>query len=352
MRPQALRSLRLVLLAAPLAATLGFVACFDDSEEFRSAPPTADEIKVTTPSTQQTRSTRSGVGVDSSALTGKASEFYQLTWAISADLNTRAAVLLGLMRLSTLGVPSERTLNSRTWGPYEPGGLDPLSYRVVVTKTAERQFSYSFEARKRVETSAAYLPLVTGAIDRGAKNGDGKAEGEVSLHFDNLRTLRPDSCEVGSITGQFDNTATPAHLEIFFDQFANSNEANVTCKRDTPKDAYYYFDRGDGGAGNFVFSVDTNIHADADNKPGLETVSIRSRWQADGKGRSDVRVEGGEVKTDLQTLNASTDFLSVSQCWSTSFVTSYETAEPALLNLFVTNGDPSSCAYTTADLPE
>lgn len=342
-----------VSVGVSLVATLGLSACFDDSDEYRQAPPTADEIKITAPgksSSSQGLNQQDGVGGSQSALTGKPSEFYQVTWAISADLNTRAAILLGLMRLSTLGLPSERTLNSRTWGPYTPGGLDPLTYRVVVTKIGAGHFSYSFEAHVAAQASQAFSPLVTGDITRGTVAG--QAKGEVTLHFDNLRALRPDSCEVGTIRGQFDNTKTPAHLEIFFDQFANNNPANVTCKQETPKDAYYYFDRGDGGAGNFVFSVDMNVHKDADNKPKLETVSLRSRWLATGQGRADVRIEGGEVATDLLTLAASTDFLSVSQCWSTSFVTTYETATPDALGLFVTNGDAASCAFTSADLPE
>lgn len=342
-------SLRNVLLVSPLVLTLGFMACIDDSEEYRQAPPTADEISITAPGGQQ--SGKGTAGMSQQALTGKTSEFYQVTWAISADLNTRAAILLGLMRLSTLGAPSERTLNSRTWGPYTPGGLDPLSYRVVVTKLGVGHFSYAFEGKVAANTSSAFSTLISGDITRGEARGQGK--GEVVLHFDNLRALRPDNtCEQGTIRGQFDNTKSPASLEIFFDQFANNNPKNTVCKSDTPKDAYYYFDRGEGGAGNFVFSVDMNVHNDADKKPGLETVSIRSRWLADGKGRSDVRVEGGEVKTDLEALSASTNFLAVSQCWTTSFVTSYETAEPALLGLFVTNGDATTCAFTSADLPE
>ena len=201
-------SLRNALLVSPLLLSLGVGACLDDVEDYRLSLPTADEIKITTPSKSGSSSqglgvdVGGGVGIDQSALTGKTSEFYQVTLAISAELNTRAGILLGLMRLSTLGTPSESTLTSRTWGPRTPGGQDPLTYQVVVTKLGPGHFSYSFEAHLAAQASQAFSPLVSGDVTRGVAGG--QAKGEVVLHYDNLRALKTDSCEVGTIRSAFD----------------------------------------------------------------------------------------------------------------------------------------------------
>lgn len=348
MKTNATKIGRVLCLGALLGAPLG---C-DDSAEFRGAIPTTQQVTVPVPgaSGKTSATQEAGVGVESYALVGQGSEFYAFTWAVSADINTRALVLLGLLHLIVEQYPTSRTADSRTWGPWTPGGLDPLTYRAVVKKTGARDYTYAIDARPRASTADAdFLPLLDGNVTKAALGDKGK--GKMTLHFDHLRKLRADACEVGTVVGTFDDTGPAASLDVRFQQFANNNPQNPLCKKDAPADAAYHYDRAADGAGNFVFSLTANIHRADQNKPGLETSTVRSRWAADGRGRSDVKITGAEVTADLQAAHLSDAFVSASQCWDGSFKTVYETSSPAQINLIATAGDEAKCAFSSAMLP-
>ena len=129
------------------------------------------------------------------------------------------------------------------------------------------------------------------------------------------------------------------------------NAGNILCKKDMPIDATYHFTQGHDGAGDFAYTANSNIHKPEMNKPLLEYVVVRSRWKADGTGRSDARISGGEVTSDLLAAHASQTSVTASQCWDATFNTRFETSTPQELKLIVTAGDESKCAFT-ALLPQ
>ena len=340
------------IAALAVGASLSGGCGFADDTEFQTAVPTTKQTTIPVPGPDGKTSAMSylpvGVGVEESALVGSQSEYYSITWGISAQINFSAAELLGLLHLIVTLPPTTRTANGRTWGPYTPGGLDPLTYRTEVTRTAPGAYTYSIDARLKSQTKETdFVPLLDGVFTRGTAAGTGK--GSMTLHFDNRRTLRADACEVGTVVGLFDDTAQPATLDVTFKQFANDNPNNILCKKDMPADAQYHFDQTLDGAGNFQFKLIANANKPEQNKPLFETSTIRSRWRADGTGRSDVRIEGGEVATDLAALNLGQSYVSAAQCWDSAFLTTWETSTPSQLNLITTAGDATKCAF--AELP-
>jgi hypothetical protein len=337
-----MKRLTLALLAA---AALG-PAC-NEPNEFADAPPTGAEVAIPVPSASGKAA--GGGGVANYGLLGATSEFYQLTWGVSVVINTDTVALLAMLHLIVAQTPTTQTTTSATWGPYTPGGLDPLTYRVQVSKDMPQHYIYSIDARPRASVSDAdFLPMIDGEILR-IKAGVGK--GSMVLHYDNRRQLLPNVCEKGAITFLFDNTGSPVTNDVTASQFANNNPMNNLCLNETPYDASYHFDQTPDGAGNFIFNVQANVNKASDNKPALETVDMRSRWQADGAGRSDVKISGGDVTPALQAGGFKDTFVSGSQCWGTAFTTTYETSSPAALNLIATDGDPSSCVFTSQELP-
>ena len=82
-----------------------------------------------------------------------------------------------------------------------------------------------------------------------------------------------------------------------------------------------------------------DILGDAGGGPALEQVTLRSRWEANGSGRADARVAGG----DLGATQAI-----ASECWGTSFQRTFYTDNASFAP---TEGDPATCAFATADLP-
>ncbi len=337
-----MKRLTLALLAA---AALG-PAC-GGPNEFADAPPTGAEVAIPVPSANG--GGQAGAGVANYGILGTPSEFYQLTWGVSVVINTDTVALLAMLHLIVAQTPTTQTTTSATWGPYTPGGLDPLTYRVQVSKDMPQHYLYSIDARPRASVSDAdFLPMIGGEITR-IQAGVGK--GSMVLHYDNRRQLLPTVCEKGTITFLFDNTGSPVTNDVTASQFANNNPDNKLCLAETPYDASYHYDQTPDGAGDFIFNVQANVNSAAENKPALETVDMRSRWLANGAGRSDVKISGGDVTPALQAGGFQQTFVTGSQCWGTAFTTTYETSASAALNLIATDGDPNSCAFTSQELP-
>jgi hypothetical protein len=327
-------------------------ACNAD-QEYQDAMPTASEVAVPVPAAhgQTLTSSSDGIGVQSSALLGTTSQLYQITYDVSSGINGSTAALLGMLRLVTLNPATSRTSDSRTWGPYTPGGLDPMSYQLIVNKLGTQHYGFSLQASSRLATDpSAFLPLIDGEITPGSHADT--AHGTMQMHFDNRRLLMPDACEDGTIAFDFDNTSNPVRNDVSLHAFANANAKNLLCNHDLPADAAYHFDQDTAGAGNFVFTTETDMVKPAgQTAPSNEHVAIRSRWNATGAGRSDIIISGSDVDTTL-AAGELTGPVTGSQCWGTSFQTVFESSSPVQLHVFDSDGQTSDCVYTSAELPQ
>lgn len=358
-----MRRLSIVTLASAALASVTLAGCgflgsigSSDDQEYRAVTPSDPQVTIGFPGSSTSATTRS-VGLDVGdidsrawALVGQVSEYYQLTYGISSFVNSSAVELLGLIRIITLLPSTSRTATSRTWGPHTPGGLDPLTYRVVITRLEPELYSFAIQARaKDSQREADFVPLLDGEITPG--QGAGRGKGTMHLRFDNRRKLRSETCEQGTVRYAFNNTSEPATLNVDFLQVGTTNAQNSLCKQEPPRDAMYHYDRMADGSGNFVYDLKTNAHKAADNRPLPEQVVMRSRWKSTGTGRSDVKISGGEVDADLKAAGQSMTYVTASQCWDNQFKTTYQTSAPAALNLLPTDGQETSCAFTSAMLP-
>ena len=64
-----------------------------------------------------------------------------------------------------------------------------------------------------------------------------------------------------------------------------------------------------------------------------------------------MRIEGGEVTSDLKANGFNLTSVTASQCWDSGFATVYETSAPAALKITPTDGDAGKCAFTSEMLP-
>jgi hypothetical protein len=81
-----------------------------------------------------------------------------------------------------------------------------------------------------------------------------------------------------------------------------------------------------------------------------ENVTIRSRWQGSGAGRSDIVIAGPDVDLALSQSGLSGP-ASASQCWDTRFLSVYDASTPAQLTLLGNDGQSSACVFAAAELP-
>src|SRR6185312_5269140 len=178
--------------------------------------------------------------------------------------------------------------------------------------------------KSKSDPTAAFEAVISGHAD--PRPGDLQGNGEFLIDFDASKRVNP--VDTGDAHGQVDvnyNLAT-RHLDLHI----MSTDAN-----NQPVSADYAYDEDASGGGNMTFDVTANVGGTALN----EDVTMRSRWLADGEGRGDFRIAGGDLGSQ-QAIG--------SQCWSQLFRETYYTDNA---NFMPTEGDPASCAYTTADLP-
>jgi hypothetical protein len=297
------------LIAA--AITLSLVACVkqDDASNVDRAIPTADQVSIKLPESK-TRSI------------GQPAVWYAATRDVTRTFNGASAWVLTLIHTIVQFPATTVAGNTFTWGPWS-GALDPAEYKLEVHAVGDGTYTYQLSGRSKSVANAQFEVVIDGTADPRA--GDLEGSGEFLIDFDAGKRVNPiDSGDArGSVDARYD--LAKHHLDL---TIMSTDAAGKPVAAD-----YAYNETVDGGDMTF------DVSADAGGGPLLETVTLRSRWLANGAGRADARLAGG----DLGVLQAT-----ASECWDTTFRRVFYTDS---VNLAGTEGTASACAFATADLP-
>jgi hypothetical protein len=291
-----------------LAAT-GCVKQDDPPEEIARAIPTAEQVAIKLPAQART--------------IGELADYYVVTRDVTRTLNGGTGWVLVLIHAIVQYPVTSTNGNVYTWGPWSDA-LDPAEYRLDVTDNLDGTYDYKLSGRNKTIASSQFEVLIDGFADTRA--GHLQGNGDFSLDFDASRRVNPiDSGDAkGKVTVQYDLAAR--HIDML---------AQATDDNGNPAMFEYAYNETLDGGGDMVF----NVTADGGGTALAENIVIRSRWQADGAGRGDARLSGG----DLGTTQAI-----ASECWSSLFRRVYYTDN---VSFQPTEGSVSACAYGTADLP-
>jgi hypothetical protein len=292
-----------------LAAT-GCVKQDDPPDEIARAIPTAEQVRIKLPAAQ-------------ARVIGELANYYVVTRDVTRTLNGGTAWVLILIHAIVQYPVTSINGNVYTWGPWSDS-LDPAEYKLDVTANADGTFDYQLSGRNKTVANSQFEVVIDGYAD--PRLGEGKGNGDFTLDFDAGKRVNPvDSGDAkGKITAQYDLSAR--HLEML---------AQAPDDNGNPAMFEYAYNEAVGGGGDMTF----NVTADVGSTVLRENIVIRSRWQADGSGRGDARLAGG----DLGATQAI-----ASECWSSLFRRTFYTDN---VNWQPTEGDAASCAYATADLP-
>lgn len=338
------------LCSLSMSALLLASACgLPDDAEFRAAPPSPRQVTVAFPgvSTISPRLPRE----DSTPRSPNTALYFELSQSMAQLLNTNALQLLSIARVMVQLPATTRMGQSRTWGPYEPGGTDPLTYRLVVTQLGDAVFAYTLSARTKGPSSESeFLTVLEGSVSKGEEAS--AAKGRMTVYFDNRRRLQPESCEQGKLDYEYDSLGEPALLDITLSQAGSQNPLGRRCRQDPPRDGRFHAERRIDDSGSFLFDTRSDVHVSDPTRPLLETVLLRSRWDAKGSGRSDGKIADGEVSTDLRNSGLAERYVTFSQCWASDGKTTYQATSPDSLRLLTSFGDQSLCVPKTAALPD
>jgi hypothetical protein len=309
-----------VTLASLLS--LGLVACIppnDDPHPVSRALPTAEDVRIDLPENSSAKGTAEALG--------DLSPWYVVTRQVTRDLNGGTAWVLIVVHTIVQFPATTIEGNTYTWGPWSDA-LDPADYRLVVTALGNGSYDWSLDGRSKTEVGADFETVIAGNAVPGETEGTG--HGEFTIDFDAAERVNPVDNDARGVVGiSYDLAAR--HLDM---SIATVEDREGT---EVPVNYEYAYTEQDDGSGDMVFAA----HGDTDDDgTAAEDAVIRSRWMADGAGRADVRLSGGDLSTTIS--------VTASECWDSTFGVVYYSDSVGWLP---TEGSQSSCAFADADLP-
>ena len=276
---------------------------------------------------------------------GGRSELYLSTLNIADSVNGGVGLVLGIVAdISALPATETDGETYAVWGPSEARGLQRNSFRFTVNKV-DASFEYKLEARAKDQT--AEEDFVVAFEGTAFPDEENRGHGNLDVHWGALRSLDATECLLGDLHIDYAADEEPRRLDVSFSQVADA------CSDQTPTDASYHYLEAADASGQLDFAFRANLHKADDNKPEEEVFAVRSRWLADGRGRSDVRLSEGEIDDDLAlhipgTAATSAD---VVECWDASFALIFADTSPDELEPYLgheAEGDVAGCAYADA----
>jgi hypothetical protein len=306
-------------IALPALAAATLVACIqpkDDPHPVARALPTAEQVQVKLPDRQP-------------RTLGEIAPWYMVTRDVTRTLNGGTAWVLILVHTIVQFPPTSAQGDTYTWGPWSDA-LDPAEYKLEVTELVDGSYDWALSGRSKTDPGASFEVVIAG--NAVPSEPEGRGHGDFTIDFDAGARVNPidSNGERGVVTINYDLTAR--HLDLAISTVEDRGGVQ------TPVDYDYSYDEAADRSGNMVFAV----YADTEDEgPNAENVTLRSRWQADGAGRSDIEAENGDLGVDFATA---------SQCWNTNFRTVY--SEFVFAGQTASEGAESDCVYATASMPQ
>jgi hypothetical protein len=320
-------------IVACCSLALAAAACqpFDKAgSEFATGVPRQETVAMSVPGSSARALEVEG---SSYALEGQTADWYIVTRAVSATVNGAALAVGALVRLVTDYPATTVTRNSAIWGPWQ-GPLDPVEWKVTITRIAPHQYQYQFDGRDKHDPTAAFVTILSGmhtaGLDALGNEMEGFGAGNFLLDWNARATLPAPDNNVGTASYTYDHLG-PGQVVNITAKFRQVKDDNQPGKL---VDVDYAFVQNPGAEGSMDFLY--NVPADASSAGGLG--KVRSRWLWNGAGRSDVRV----------TTTDSTLTYEVSECWDINYTSIYKSV-PLSTSPTDNYGSESACAFPTAD---
>ena len=308
------------------AAIVALTGCgLGAADEYRNAVPKSDQVAMKVPgSTGQALENQS-----QQALEGEKEAFYELTRGVTYFVNGAGYHVLTLVRSITEHQPTtfSEEKGVAVWGPHTEA-LSPNTWRLTVTKRAEKTFTYALEAKDKTKGDEAFVAVLKGEhVSTGKVTG----HGAFVLDMDATQQLpEHDKDALGKVAYTYSHETLDAELKVeaVFTQVKDKDTGRLI-------DATYKYvsDEQTGGSLQFQFQGDV----DASKTTQLEKLTLNSRWQRDGAGRSDVKASGGDLGTVEHTAN---------ECWDSNLASRFLRAS---WDAQIGYGDEAACKLSGAE---
>lgn len=308
-----------------LAGGAGCVAEEPDHQRFVEVIPQGSEVAVAGPdSASAGTNTQTFDGPQAHAQgeglpQGPWAESYALTRSVRDGVNHLTADILGsVWWLVTEVPPTNVSADEATWGPYDDA-LKPSLMRFRVKALGGDVYEYTLEGRPKAQPDADYLSVMTG-LGYGRAHAEHR-NGQFRIDLDAARALDP-------FEHQDDGTGV-----LFLQHWLAGDTHRIIADHHESADAKFWtaesIELPDGTGTLFIDALDD---MEDSATPALETITLASRWRADGAGRADYSFVGGDVAEKIEAA----------ECWDPSFYATYFEAGSYV------EGDGESCAFAAS----
>jgi hypothetical protein len=267
-------------------------------------------------------------GLSQAPLLGETADLYLVTRAVTGVVNAGVAWALGTVRVITLLPPTSYDGQRFTWGPSTPRNLEAKNnWKLELTPGDDGGVAYALKAKRADEDDTRWRSIMAGTHARGAAVRTGK--GSFVVDWEAARELDVPREHYGKATVTYGWDAAAGYsIDVDFTQVRDGNSGRR-------RDARYRFAQPLAGPGSFTFATEKDL-VGGDGQ--AETLVVHSRWEASGRGRSDVRASGGTLAGPA----------TLSECWSDAFKRTYvaRSWEPAR-----DEGLAADCAFADAAYP-
>ncbi|MGC9042981.1 MAG: hypothetical protein ACP5KG_03915 [Myxococcota bacterium] len=304
-----------------------FLSCGTGELDFLEGLPDKESLKIKFPK-KGTALTGEGDIVLKTDV-GDIAEYYVLTRRFTEVVNGSIYYLLSLAEDIAKSPGGKRDGDTKVWGPYTPGGLDPLTYRFTLTLSEKGKWNYKLEAHNK--DSEDFKVIFSGEHIKGTRYRRGT--GSLMVDFTTIKALDPSKVEEGKIEAIYNTENAPYSLDVTFNDFVGRDISGTV-------NSVYKYRAEDDGAGEFSYDA----QADIDSKGKIENLKLLSRWKSDGSGRCDGRAEGGDIES--QGIKE----IDLSECWDSDFRRVYY---ESFINSqsYEKQGDATKCAFSDIKLP-
>lgn len=286
-----------------------------DGSEYNQAVPKSESMRVAAPNDAQ-----------ADVQNPTPAKWFDYTRRATDDLNNATRAVIGTVHFVAHTIPSEVGDDYALWGPFtlfnEPG-----SWKLRIDRDADSQFHYVFSGRPRESTSEADFKVVLQGRGYGVDD-ERHGDGEFSVNIDAARELNPERFDEGSGTAVFTHDLPPTIAED-----PTATPRTITVQVDPTGDSWGQFTSRVFADGTAELEVTGLVDTDATDSA-LEDATVVSKWRADGAGRADVTLSGGDSA-------AGSALLSITECWSGDSSRVFYTDSLGIEPMF---GAPSNCA--------
>ena len=326
-----------ILCAALLAGSATLPGCMlekqDGGEEFREAVPAREAVVVAGPDAEASADSSTAsvtTQADEPWSVGPYSKWYGFTRAVRGGVNVVTAAVLGSAWIIVHTEPSSVEDGEAIWGPYTDA-LDPVTYRFRVNRIADAEYDYVLEGRPKASRSDADYRAVLSGHGYG-KRHDLHGQGEFTIDLDVARDLDPFAHRDDSGSVRIEHRL-PRDLRRG-DFLPRTIVAEVTPNPAVNPESFAVTSTAnEDGTGSLYVTATADM--DDTKATELEDIVVDSRWRADGAGRADILISGGDVPADPGMVSAV-------ECWGADFMRSYYSDS---LDFEPSEGELSACVY-------